>query len=167
MDKKFIINIKGKDFIRFEGLLDAAHNQGLCGVDTTLIQVPNKDNGMVAIVQAVSHFNTKNESVNSFSGLGDASPTNVNSMIVPHIIRQAETRSVARSLRLGTNIGMCSAEELGNSESDSFQKVKDVVVGVLACSKCNNTVFESEKEYSMKYYGVILCRACQKKVKKL
>ena len=167
MDKKFITNIKGKDFVRFEGLLDAAHKDGLCGVETELLQIPDKNNGMVAIVKAVSRFKDKNNSVTSFSGLGDASPTNVNSMIVPHIIRQAETRSVARSLRLGTNIGMCSAEELGNSESDSFQKVKDVVVGVLACSKCNNTVFESEKEYSMKYYGVILCRACQKKVKKL
>ena len=167
MDKKFITNIKGKDFVRFEGLLDAAHKDGLCGVETELLQIPDKNNGMVAIVKAVSRFKDKNNSVTSFSGLGDASPTNVNSMIVPHIIRQAETRSVARSLRLGTNIGMCSVDELGDNARDSNITVQPVVIGGLVCSKCDSTVFESEKEYSMKYFKKILCRACQEKEKKL
>ena len=43
----------------------------------------------------------------------DACKGNVNPKIAPHIIRMAETRAVARALRLACNIGMCSVEELG------------------------------------------------------
>ena len=51
-----------------------------------------------------------------FSGYGDASAANVGRMIAPHIIRMAETRAVARALRLACNIGMTSREELGGSD---------------------------------------------------
>jgi len=112
MKKDYVINFQGTDFVRYEGLLDEAHQQGLCRINTTLIQVPNDDNGNVAIVAAEVET-TKG----TFSGIGDASPANVNRMIAPHIIRQAETRAKARALRDAVNIGVTAIEELGDLDA--------------------------------------------------
>ena len=108
VDPRFMQRIGDRDFVRFEGLLDLAHRQGLSDVQTDLVQAPAEDNGQVAIVTA--RVTTE---CGTFSGIGDACRGNVNKMILPHIIRMAETRAVARALRLACNIGMCSVEELG------------------------------------------------------
>lgn len=109
MKKEYIINRQGKDFVLYEGLLDEAHQQGLHRISTTLIQIPHEDNGNVAIVAAEVET-----AKGSFSGLGDASPANVNRMIVPHILRMAETRAKARALRDAVNVGVTAIEELGD-----------------------------------------------------
>lgn len=115
MKKEYIINRQGKDFVLYEGLLDEAHQQGLSRISTTLIQIPSQDNGGVAIVAAEVET-----SKGTFSGIGDASPQNVNRMIVPHILRMAETRAKARALRDAVNIGVTAVEELGD-----FDEVAD------------------------------------------
>ena len=114
MKKEYIINWQGNDFVKYEGLLDEAHQQGLCRIATTLIQVPHQDNGNVAIVAAEVET-----AKGTFSGIGDASPQNVGRMIVPHVIRMAETRAKARALRDAVNIGVTAIEELGDVESDT------------------------------------------------
>jgi hypothetical protein len=114
MKKEYIINWQGNDFVKYEGLLDEAHQQGLCRISTTLIQVPRDENGNVAVVAAEVET-----SKGSFSGIGDASPTNVGRMIVPHIIRMAETRAKARALRDAINIGVTALEELGDLDEQS------------------------------------------------
>jgi hypothetical protein len=111
VDQKHIIQRDGKDFVLFTGLLNEAHERGLKGVNTTLVQIPSELNGMVAIVHA-----TATMAEGTFSGIGDASPTNVTRMLVPAIIRMAETRAVARALRLATNIGTTAFEELGGDD---------------------------------------------------
>lgn len=113
MDKKWIITRQGKDFVLYEGLLDEAHQQGLKRIATTLIQIPHDDNGNVAVCQAEVET-TKG----TFSGIGDASPGNVNRMIAPHLIRMAETRAKARALRDAVNIGVSAVEELGDDGTD-------------------------------------------------
>jgi hypothetical protein len=50
----------------------------------------------------------------TFTGIGDASPSNVTRMIAPHLIRMAETRSKARALRDAVNVGVTALEELGD-----------------------------------------------------
>jgi hypothetical protein len=115
MKKDYVINFQGTDFVRYEGLLDEAHQQGLCRISTTLIQVPSDENGNVAIVAAEVET-----SKGTFSGIGDASPANVNRMIAPHIIRQAETRAKARALRDAVNIGVTAIEELGDLDAPSM-----------------------------------------------
>ena len=106
IDKKFIIDIKGKSFIKYEGLLDAFHRSGGEKVETELIQTRLNDETFFVFKATVSGEK------GSFTGYGDACVGNVGPMIKPHMLRMAETRAVARAFRLYNNIGMCSVEEL-------------------------------------------------------
>lgn len=113
INEKFIVNLKGKDFVTYEGLLDLAHQEGLVSIDVELLQIPSKENGDIAIAKAIAK--TKDR---TFVDIGDAGPNSVNSMIKPHIIRMASTRAKARALRDLTNVGMTAIEELGDEEED-------------------------------------------------
>jgi len=110
IDERFIVDLKGKQFVTYEGLLDLAHQEGLISIEVELLQVPSKENGMIAIAKATAKTKDK-----VFMDIGDAGPNSVNSMITPHIIRMASTRAKARALRDLTNIGMTAIEELGDS----------------------------------------------------
>ena len=96
-----------KDVVTYQGLLSKAHDEGLARVATKLVQAPTDENGRTAIAKAL--VETKK---GRFEALGDASPENVNSFIVPHLIRMAETRAKARALRDAVNVGVISFEEL-------------------------------------------------------
>lgn len=129
MRDDFIITRQGKQYALYEGLLDEAHTRGLRSIDTELLQVPDAENGQVAIVKAVAELpkvdrqtgeilldpETKKPIIGRFSGIGDASPQNVNRQIAPHIIRQAETRAKARALRDAINVGAIPFEELSDA----------------------------------------------------
>jgi hypothetical protein len=106
--REFLIKRDGRDFVLYAGLLDLAHQRGLKGITTTLIQAPTELNGMTAICHA-----TVEMAEGMFSGLGDANPGNVSRMLAPHLIRMAETRSKARALRDAVNVGVTALEELG------------------------------------------------------
>jgi hypothetical protein len=112
MRDEFLITRQGKQYVLFAGLLDEAHSRGLRGIDTELIQVPDDQNGSVAIVKATAEM----EDGSHFSGIGDASPDNVGRNIVPHIIRMAETRAKARALRDAVNVGATALEELSDGD---------------------------------------------------
>src|SRR5918998_3975649 len=105
MRDEFMITRQGKQYVLFQGLLDEAHNRGLRGIDTELIQVPDDANGNVAIVKATVKMEggEASEASRIFSGIGDASPGNVGRSIAPHLIRMAETRAKARALRDAVN----------------------------------------------------------------
>ncbi len=98
-----------KEVATFAGLLARAHEEGLRRIDTELIQAPDDLNGQMAIVRAYVETDK-----GTFTGIGDASPNNVNRRIAPHIIRMAETRAKARALRDAVNIGIVALEELGD-----------------------------------------------------
>lgn len=112
MRDEFLITRQGKQYVLFAGLLDEAHNRGLQGIDTELIQVPEEANGNVAVIKATVHM----EDGRNFSGIGDASPSNVGRAIVPHLIRMAETRAKARALRDAVNVGATALEELSDGD---------------------------------------------------
>lgn len=105
---EYIVSLQGKKFILFPGLLELAHQDGLSFNSTEIIQIPNDNNGNAAIVKAVVRT-----SKGEFSGIGDANPKNVTTKIIPHILRMAETRALARALRFATNVNMTAFEELG------------------------------------------------------
>lgn len=111
INDKFIINLQGKSFVTYEGLLDLAHQMGLVSLDVELIQLPNEENNMTAIAKAVATTEKGH-----FSDIGDANPRSVNGMLVPHIIRMASTRAKARTLRDLTNVGMTAVEELASED---------------------------------------------------
>lgn len=114
LNKEFIVNLQGKTFVTYNGLIDLAHQMELKSITTEIIQFPSIDNNNQCIVKAVA--TTFNETI--FEGYGDADPTNVNKMIAKHLIRMAETRAKARALRDLTNVGMTAFEELGGEEDD-------------------------------------------------
>lgn len=84
--REFLIDRQGKTAVLYAGVLDLAHQRGLTGIRTTLLQVPADENGQVAIVSAVAEFTDGR----SFSGLGDASPLNVARPMLTCLIRMAE-----------------------------------------------------------------------------
>ena len=111
MREEYMIERQGKRFVLYAGLLEEAHSRGLRSIETDLLQVPDAGNGEVAIVRAVVRTED-----GKFTGIGDASPVNVNRAIAPHVIRMAETRAKARALRDAINVGVTAFEELGGED---------------------------------------------------
>jgi predicted amidohydrolase YtcJ len=109
--EEYMIERQGKRFVLYAGLLEEAHSRGLRSIETELLQVPKSENGEVAIVRAVVRTED-----GKFTGIGDASPENVNRTIAPHVIRMAETRAKARALRDAINVGVTAFEELGGED---------------------------------------------------
>ncbi|MCR1898519.1 hypothetical protein NSA47_05875 [Irregularibacter muris] len=148
IDKRFIVNLQGKEFVTYEGLLDTAHQKGLTGIETQMVSYDPQEHR--AIFRAVAH--TKE---GSFTGYGDADTTNVNRMISRHIIRMAETRAKARALRDLTNIGMTALEELGEDDSsskdDSSNIISDVEAKKLEALLSNKNI---DKDKVLEYYHV-------------
>jgi hypothetical protein len=105
--EKYIVNVQGKDFITFPGLLAEAHAQGLTSITTELVNTDLKNPVVKATVILVQDKVTK-----TFTGYGDANEFNVAKMVAKALIRMAETRSVSRALRFACNIDMTALEEL-------------------------------------------------------
>lgn len=104
--KEFIQNIQGKDFVKYEGLLNLFHENGGKEIRTELVQTHLNEETFFVFKAVITG------SRGTFEGYGDACKANVNPMIVKHMMRMAETRAKARALRDYNNIGMCSVEEL-------------------------------------------------------
>lgn len=115
-----IIKVRGKEVATYRGLLGLAHQRGLNRISTTLVQVPGPDNGNTAIVTAEVEVDA-----GTFAGIGDASPKNVGKMIVPHIIRMAETRAKARAIRDAVNIGIVALDELGGDDHEEPRRARE------------------------------------------
>lgn len=131
----FIIKIDGKDYITYEGLLDLAHSLDLNSIKVDLIQIPHRENNMVAICKATA--TTKDNRI--FVDLGDASPNSVQSNFIPHIIRMASTRAKARALRDLTNVGITAIEELSLDNSSSYKPTQGQITTLKKLSKNTNT----------------------------
>lgn len=102
------------DFVLYPGLIHLSHLAGMTGVNTELVQCGNKSNEDTTIFKAtVSGVDPETKLPFSYSGYGDASPKSVkSSKILPHLIRMAETRAIARAMRILTDIGLTAMEEL-------------------------------------------------------
>jgi len=110
LDERFIIELEGKEFVTYPGLLDLGHQKGILKIEVDPIQLPTKDNGNFAICKALVISKTGE----TFIDVGDANPANCNSRVAKHLLRMASTRSIARALRSFTNIGMTCLEELAD-----------------------------------------------------
>jgi len=164
VDKKFIKNLQGKDFVTHEGLLNEFHKKGGVEITTELI---SSDGGVyifkaTAIVNKCADGSSREEPlddyVKKFTAHGDASKENVSSFVVKHFIRMAETRAVNRAMRLATNIGMCSVDEVSETKSTD-EKLS------LVCVKCGTGITGKVSKFSRDKFGKCLCMDCQKKEK--
>ncbi len=120
MKREFVINRHGKEYVLYAGLLDEAHQQGLKAIRTQLLQAPTAENGHVAIC-----FAEVTTERGTFTGIGDADPTNVNRVMANALIRMAETRAKARALRDAVNVGMAALEELAEGASEVLAAAAD------------------------------------------
>lgn len=124
MKEEFIVDIKGRKFVRYAGLLDLAHEIKIKSISTEIVQFPRIDNNMMAVAKAV--VTTFDDRV--FEDYGDASPDSVNKILEPHIVRIAITRAKARALRDLTNIGMTSVEEIMEEVKDNQKNDKNMQI---------------------------------------
>lgn len=123
-------NVVGEtEAINFKGLLAIAHEEGLRSVRTELVQVPSEANNKTAVVRA-----TVRTRKGVFTGIGDANGANVNRRIVPHIIRMAETRAIARAFRVAVNVGAVAVEELLDEQVEEPKNDNGVVRAETACA---------------------------------
>lgn len=109
--QEHLLQIQGKPFVRFEGLLHLAHERGLVALETSVVQC--------SATLAVCHATARFADGRTFSEVGDASPENVAKHLRPHFVRMAATRASARALRRALNISACAVEELGAEAGES------------------------------------------------
>jgi hypothetical protein len=110
LDPRFIISIDGHDFVKYQGLLDMAHQKGIAQIEVEPLQLPTAENGNFAVCKA----SVVSKSGESFTDIGDANPQNCNSKVAKALLRLSATRAIARALRSYTNIGMTCLEELAD-----------------------------------------------------
>ncbi len=143
VDPKFVVELQGKQFITYDGLLSLAHNMGLLSIKTELV----KHDSEITIFRATARTEGQ-----EFDGHGDATPQNVNSMIAKHRLRMAETRAKARALRDLTNVGMVAVEELGGDDARPDVKAKpDVKPEPKAAALASLTGLVKEMEIDNEY----------------
>jgi hypothetical protein len=109
VNRRFIVERQGREFVLYAGLLDLAHQDGLDVLETQLIQIANDENGLTYIFKATVH--TKR---GTFTGYAEANPSDVTRAMLTVTLRLAETRAKARALRDAVNVGMAALEELGD-----------------------------------------------------
>ncbi len=112
--RKYIIVLKGKEYITLPGLLNQAHQIGLESIETQMLSKPEDTKHLF---KAIVTIRRSDNSIKTFVGHGDACVENTSLTVTQALIRMAETRSVARALRWATNIGMTAFEELGDQEA--------------------------------------------------
>ena len=108
-----IMNLKGKPYVLLTGLLELAFENGLEGWDSTCVSHSGEKRS------AAFKTIVKGER-GTFTGHGDADPSNLSRGMLPSYFRMAETRSLCRALRFYLGIGMCARDELpGGVDDDS------------------------------------------------
>jgi len=112
INEEHIISIDGKPYVKYSGLLEAAHRSGLKDLQVKLIQSPSRDNGYTAVCEATAVIRTRSRE-KVYVEIGDANPASIgDSRLSVHAIRIAATRAKARALRDALRISICSVEEL-------------------------------------------------------
>ncbi len=104
-----IIKLQGREYLTHDGLVRLAHEHGIESIETRIESWDPE--ARAAVVTATAHG-----ARGTYSGIGDANPSNVGRAIASACLRMAETRAVSRALRLYTGLGMtCTSELPGNA----------------------------------------------------
>jgi hypothetical protein len=148
IDPQYIVQLQGRPFVLFAGLLDAAHKTGLKSIITTPVQIPTPENGRLAVMKA----RVEMESGQVYEAIGDASPESVGRMIAPHLLRMAETRSIGRALRWALNVSVTMREELADEPDPKpgDRRPPPIRHGPV-CAACRTPLTANEVNTSRKY----------------
>jgi len=158
MDKKFVINIKGKEFITYSGLLQEAHEKGPFSMEVQQLSVDWEKKCAYCTVRLF----TKDDIM--FEGVGSATQSNCGSMVKEHFVEMAHTRAKARALRDYLNIDKVCADELGDVREEELVKdKKEVPPTPNTCVECGVNVTQKVMDFSLDKFGRVLCFECQKK----
>jgi hypothetical protein len=161
---------------KYRDALNFAHSVGLLSIKSELIpQLCDIDTG-VFVARAVASFADGSE----FTGIGDANPGNVNSIIAKHLPRMAETRAKARALGDALNLDSNFSDEFGGDDTEAY-KPKPAAKPTATfnappangkssryeCEQCGAAITDSKSysaekkaELSIKQNGTILCWNC-------
>ena len=174
IDERFIVNLQGRAYPTWPGILDLATKSGLLSLTTKLLQIPSDTNGHTAIVQATATFSDNR----TFSDVGDANTRNVGKHLIEAIIRMASTRAKGRVLRDACNVGDALLEEIGeepasapaaresqmNRGGNGARAAAESAVHPRAapqdgqiCSVCQVPLTLGQHDVSLRVYGYPLC----------
>lgn len=118
----WIVKKGTQEFCKFGGYLQEARAMGLCGVQTEWVNQAtfDRENPFIVFKATILMRNTtgfgNGDGINTFTGYGDATKNNVGSLIVPHMLRMAETRAIVRALRWATGVALTGLDELGGDD---------------------------------------------------
>lgn len=108
-----IVNISGKDFMTYGGLLAKAHAKGKFSMIITESWVSEDMKRAWCKVRLTAQNQNKKEVGDwVFDGFGSSTPENTGEMTKTHPVEMAHTRAKGRALRDYLNIGQVMAEEL-------------------------------------------------------
>jgi len=105
-ESSMVVNIKGKDFVTYAGLLKMAHEKGLQNFE--IVEQFVSPDMKIAWVKVRAHF----EDEVFFDGIGSSTPENTGEMTQFHPVEMAHTRAKGRALRDFLNMGTAMLEEL-------------------------------------------------------
>ena len=108
--KKYVMAIKGQEFIKFRGLVLLGHEDGMQSMQEEIVQFPCKENNFTTFAKGVVIDADGKEWI----GIGDANSQNCNKMIAEHASRMAGTRALGRALRHMVKVDMVMFEELSS-----------------------------------------------------
>ena len=104
IDPRFVVQVQGKPFVKYAGLLELAHQRGL----VALTAAWTLNDAELSLAHAVATF----QDGRRFEESGDASPANCSGKVALHFRRVALTRAKARVLRDALGVDLVAVEEL-------------------------------------------------------
>ncbi len=102
--------IGGKWYVSHSGLIRMAHRRKCLRIHTAIEHTLSDPSSKRWVFKATVYLSA----TKSFTGYGDADPSNVSPLVHGAEMRIAETRAVNRALRKAYGIGLCSVEEIGS-----------------------------------------------------
>lgn len=99
-----------ENFTNLKDLIHEAHEKGLKGIKVEVTERHYDKEGKPLAATATATVVMEDD--REFVEEGDAHITNVGRTIQPHVFRMAQSRAVARALRLATDNGETSVEEM-------------------------------------------------------
>lgn len=154
VEDKYVVEIKGKRFVTYAGLLSLAHEKGVKKLMVVDLRVDWDKKCASCTVKCELEDKV-------FWGVGSGTQENCGAMVREHFVEMSHTRAKARALRDALNVDLVAVDEL--SKNDEVVEETLVVDVPLVCADCNKTISKAEKDYSIKFFGRTLCRACQAK----